>query len=203
MVFPMLGCSSRQESRKTKIESEVWRVEKDSATTRPEIGVLLGSASDLDSVEPAFQILQDLQIPYEVAVISAHRTPHLLSEYASTAKGRGIKAIVAAAGLSAALPGAVASLVDLPVIGIPVDAGPLRGVDALISMAQMPPGVPVGAVGIGGAKNAALLAARILGTGDSAISEKLASYRKSQEEDTVRKGDLVSAKGLPQWQNTH
>ena len=75
--------------------------------------------------------------------------------------------------------------------------------DALISMAQMPPGVPVGAVGIGGAKNAALLAARILGTGDSAISEKLASYRKSQEEDTVRKGDLVSAKGLPQWQNTH
>ncbi len=203
MVFPMLGCSSRQESRKTKIESEVWRVEKDSATKRPEIGVLLGSASDLDSVEPAFQILQDLQIPYEVAVISAHRTPHLLSEYASTAKGRGIKAIVAAAGLSAALPGAVASLVDLPVIGIPVDAGPLRGVDALISMAQMPPGVPVGAVGIGGAKNAALLAARILGTGDSAISEKLASYRKSQEEDTVRKGDLVSAKGLPQWQNTH
>jgi phosphoribosylaminoimidazole carboxylase PurE protein len=199
----MLGCSSRQESRKTKIESEVWRVEKDSATKRPEIGVLLGSASDLDSVEPAFQILQDLQIPYEVAVISAHRTPHLLSEYASTAKGRGIKAIVAAAGLSAALPGAVASLVDLPVIGIPVDAGPLRGVDALISMAQMPPGVPVGAVGIGGAKNAALLAARILGTGDSAISEKLASYRKSQEEDTVRKGDLVSAKGLPQWQNTH
>ena len=88
MVFPMLGCSSRQESRKTKIESEVWRVEKDSATKRPEIGVLLGSASDLDSVEPAFQILQDLQIPYEVAVISAHRTPHLLSEYASTAKGR-------------------------------------------------------------------------------------------------------------------
>ena len=172
------------------------------ATGRPEVGVLLGSASDLDRVAPAFQVLQDFQIPYEVAVISAHRTPQLLSRYAFTAKERGIKVIVAAAGLSAALPGAVAALVDLPVIGIPVESGPLRGIDALISMAQMPPGVPVGTVGIDGAKNAALLAARILGIFNETVSENLAAYRKSQEKDTIGKGDLLSAKGLPQWQKT-
>lgn len=175
---------------------------KESATRMPVVGVLLGSASDLDAVESGFQVLRDLKIPYEVAVISAHRTPHLLSEYASTAKGRGIKVIVAAAGLSAALPGVVASLVDLPVIGIPVDVGPLRGIDALISMTQMPPGVPVGAVGIGGAKNAALLAARILGIEDTVISEKLVIYREAQAKETVKKGDLIDAKGLPQWRNT-
>jgi len=180
----------------------VQGLEDNTSKGRPEVSVLLGSASDLDRVSPAFQTLQDFGVPYEVAVISAHRTPDLLSEYASAAKERGIKVIIAAAGLSAALPGAVAALVDLPVIGLPVEAGPLRGVDALLAMAQMPPGVPVGTVGIDGAKNAALLAVRILGAYDPSISEKLERYRQSQAEDTLKKGDLVSAKGLPQWRRT-
>lgn len=165
-----------------------------------EVGVLLGSASDLDRVSPALETLQEFGIPYEVAVISAHRTPELVSRYASSARGRGIKVIIAAAGLSAALPGAVAALVDLPVIGLPVGAGALKGVDALLSMAQMPPGVPVATVGIDAAKNASLLAVRILGVCDQSLSEKLTRYRESQAEETLRKGDLVGAKGLPQWQ---
>ncbi len=165
-----------------------------------EVGVLLGSASDLDRVSPALETLQEFGIPYEVAVISAHRTPELVSRYASSARGRGIKVIIAAAGLSAALPGAVAALVDLPVIGLPVGAGALKGVDALLSMAQMPPGVPVATVGIDAAKNASLLAVRILGVYDQSLSEKLTRYRESQAEETLRKGDLVGAKGLPQWQ---
>jgi len=175
---------------------------EDNAKGRPEVSVLLGSASDLDRVSPACQTLQDFGVSYEVAVISAHRTPDLLSEYASAAKERGIRVIIAAAGLSAALPGAVAALVDLPVIGLPVETGPLKGVDALLAMAQMPPGVPVGTVGIDGAKNAALLAVRILGAYDTSLSEKLERYRRTQAEGTIRKGDLVSAKGLPQWQRT-
>ena len=162
-----------------------------------EVGVLLGSASDLDRVSPALETLQEFGIPYEVAVISAHRTPELVSRYASSARGRGIKVIIAAAGLSAALPGAVAALVDLPVIGLPVGAGALKGVDALLSMAQMPPGVPVATVGIDAAKNASLLAVRILGYTTNLYRKTDALPRVSSRRDPSE-GDLVG-QGLPQW----
>ncbi len=166
---------------------------------KPEIGVILGSASDLDRVGPVFSTLEDFQAGYEVAVISAHRTPGLLAEYASTAPGRGIKVIIAAAGLSAALPGALAALVDIPVVGLPLDVGTLKGIDALLSVTQMPPGVPVASVGIDNPKNAALLALRILGVSSPEVLSRLASYRESMAQDTVDKGRRVSEKGLPAW----
>lgn len=167
--------------------------------TEAKIGVILGSASDLDRVGSLFSTLQDFGVPYEVAVISAHRTPELLSKYASTAFGRGIKVIIAAAGLSAALPGAVAALVDIPVVGLPLDAGTLMGVDALLSIVQMPPGVPVATVGIGNSKNAALLALRILGVSSPEVLSRLADYRESMKKETMDKGLAVSEKGLPSW----
>ncbi len=165
----------------------------------PEVGILVGSSSDLEPVRQVFGTLDEFQVGYEVAIISAHRTPGLLCEYASSAAKRGIKVIIAAAGLSAALAGAIAALVDIPVIGLPVSAGALKGIDALLSTAQMPPGVPVAAVGIDGARNAGLLALRILGLGSREIASRLFAYRQSQARETEQKSDAVLAKGLPGW----
>jgi phosphoribosylaminoimidazole carboxylase PurE protein len=125
--------------------------------------IIAGSESDRDRVAPAFKILDAAGVGYEFIVSSAHREPEKTAELAKGAKKNGYKVIIAAAGLAAALPGAVAALTELPVIGLPLDVGPLRGVDALYAMAQLPPGCPVGVVGIGNAKNAAHLAIRILG----------------------------------------
>jgi 5-(carboxyamino)imidazole ribonucleotide mutase len=130
--------------------------------TKP-ILILAGSESDRERVAPAFAVLDDAGVGYEFIVSSAHRNPERTAELARTAKADGYRVVIAAAGLAAALPGAVAALTDLPVIGLPLDVGPLRGVDALYAIAQLPPGCPVGTVGIGNAKNAALLALRILG----------------------------------------
>ncbi len=167
----------------------------------PLIGVILGSASDLDKVEPAFSVLKDFGVEYEVAVISAHRTPDLLAEYASGARQRGLRAIIAAAGLSAALPGALAAAVDLPVVGLPLDSGTLGGMDALLSVAQMPPGVPVATVGIDNAANAALFALRILGAFDPEIARKLASHRAALKQNALSKGQALRDRGLPQWRS--
>jgi 5-(carboxyamino)imidazole ribonucleotide mutase len=124
--------------------------------------ILAGSESDRERIAPAFAVLEDAGVGYDFIVSSAHRDPERTAELARSAKEQGYRVVIAAAGLAAALPGAVAALTDLPVIGLPLDVGPLRGVDALYAIAQLPPGCPVGAVGIGNAKNAALLALRIL-----------------------------------------
>ncbi|MDH3457236.1 MAG: AIR carboxylase family protein [Gemmatimonadota bacterium] len=130
---------------------------------RKDILIIAGSESDRERVAPAFAVLDEAGVDYDFVVSSAHRNPDQTAQLAKDAANKGYRVIIAAAGLSAALPGAVAAHTDLPVIGLPLDVGPLRGVDALYAIAQLPPGCPVGTVGIGNAKNAALLALRVLG----------------------------------------
>jgi phosphoribosylaminoimidazole carboxylase PurE protein len=139
----------------------------------------MGSDSDWPVMQACAKALADLGIACEVRVISAHRTPDAAHEYATTAAGRGIEVLIAAAGLAAHLAGVLASLTTLPVIGVPMDAGPFRGLDALLSTVQMPPGVPVATVGVGsiGAKNAAVLAAQMLALHDADLSAKLTAYK--------------------------
>jgi len=157
------------------------------ATSKPVIGIILGSDSDLPTVEAATKVLKEFDLDYEVRVLSAHRTPDLVAEYARSAAERGLKVLLAAAGLSAALPGVLAAHTPLPVIGIPVAAGTLGGIDALLAISQMPPGVPVAAVTIGspGARNAALLAVRILALSDSGLAAKLHAFIQKQKEEVI------------------
>ena len=143
----------------------------------------MGSDSDWPTVEPAAQVLADFGIPIEVGVVSAHRTPEKMLAYAKEAHTRGLKAIIACAGGAAHLPGMVAAATPLPVIGIPRALKELDGLDSLLSIVQMPSGVPVATVSIGGAKNAGLLAARILGAGDPAIQDKMVDYQKRMAEE--------------------
>ena len=136
----------------------------------------MGSTSDLPVMEKACQLLNDMQIPFEVQALSAHRTPQAVEEFARNAKDRGIKVIIAAAGMAAALPGVIAAQTTLPVIGVPIK-GMLDGLDALLSIVQMPPGIPVATVGINGAMNAAILAVQMLALSDEAIAQRLADYK--------------------------
>ena len=147
----------------------------------------MGSDSDWPTVEPAAQVLADFGIPFEVGVVSAHRTPEKMLAYAKEAHTRGLKAIIACAGGAAHLPGMVAAATPLPVIGIPRALKDLDGLDSLLSIVQMPSGVPVATVSIGGAKNAGLLAARILGAGDPAIQDKMVDYQKRIAEEVEQK----------------
>jgi len=157
------------------------------------VGIILGSASDLELAKKAADVFESFEIKYEVGIASAHRTPEDVVKYAQSATARGIKVIIAIAGLSAALPGVIAAHTNLPVIGVPAGGGPLHGMDALLSVTQMPPGVPVAAVGIDGAKNAALMSVRILSLLDEKISIELekwvlnaaAEVRKSREKITL------------------
>jgi 5-(carboxyamino)imidazole ribonucleotide mutase len=140
---------------------------------KPLVGIVMGSTSDLDTMRAAATTLQDLGIPFELMVVSAHRTPDLMFRYASEAKGRGLRAIIAGAGGAAHLPGMIATKTQLPVIGVPVESRALKGLDSLLSIAQMPAGVPVATMAIGGAANAALYAARILALTDETLATKL------------------------------
>ena len=160
------------------------------------IGVVLGSDSDLKVVEKAFAIWDDLEIPYEVDIISAHRSPELAAEYGTTAIERGINVIVAAAGLAAHLPGVLAAYTVLPVIGLPIAAGPLQGTDALYSIVQMPPGIPVATVGIDNASNAAYLAAQILAVNNQDLSDKLSRYRQTLRGKITTKNAALRERGL-------
>jgi 5-(carboxyamino)imidazole ribonucleotide mutase len=148
----------------------------------PLVGVIMGSSSDWETLEPAAKTLSELGIPHETKVVSAHRTPDLLFEYASNAEARGIEVIIAGAGGAAHLPGMTASKTVLPVLGVPVESQALKGLDSLLSIAQMPGGIPVGtlAVGKSGAINSALLAAAILGIKYPAIRESLRKFRETQ-----------------------
>lgn len=148
----------------------------------PLVGVIMGSTSDWDTMKEACNILELFQIPFEKKVVSAHRTPDLMFDYASTARERGIKVIIAGAGGAAHLPGMVAAKTTLPVIGVPVKSRALNGLDSLLSIVQMPGGIPVATVAINQSKNAGLLAAQILGAFDSEIAEKVNDYRIKMKE---------------------
>lgn len=149
---------------------------------KPMVGLIMGSKSDWETMRLAAETLDALGVGYEAKVVSAHRTPQRLYEYASTAKGRGLKLIIAAAGGAAHLPGMAAAMTPLPVLGVPIRSRQLRGIDSLLSIVQMPKGVPVGTLAIGepGAANAALLAAAILALSDEALAERLDAYRAEQ-----------------------
>jgi 5-(carboxyamino)imidazole ribonucleotide mutase len=148
----------------------------------PTIGIIMGSESDMDVMKGAAEMLQQFDIPYEMTIVSAHRTPDRMSEYAKQAQGRGIKVIIAGAGGAAHLPGMVAANTILPVIGVPVkSSNSIDGWDSVLSILQMPTGVPVATVALNGAKNAGILAAQILGTHDAVVAAKLSDYKKLLE----------------------
>lgn len=153
-------------------------------TATPLIGLIMGSQSDWSTMKAAAQILVELDIPHECRIVSAHRTPDRLYSYAKTAEGRGLKAIIAGAGGAAHLPGMTASMTLLPVLGVPIESKTLKGLDSLLSIVQMPGGVPVAtfAIGESGAKNAALFAASLLATNDPALAGRLAGWRKRATE---------------------
>lgn len=161
------------------------------AMTQPLVGVIMGSRSDWETMRHAVELLDALSVPYEVQVVSAHRTPDLLFNYAATAEERGLRVIVAGAGGAAHLPGMVAAKTVLPVLGVPVQSRALSGMDSLLSIVQMPAGVPVGTLAIGdaGAANAALLAARIVGLGESAVREAVRAYARARTEAVLADRD--------------
>ena len=160
-------------------------------TTPPMIGLVMGSDSDWPVMQAAALILKEHGVPYEARVVSAHRTPDLLFEYAASARERGLRAIIAGAGGAAHLPGMLAAKTTIPVLGVPIPTRQLKGMDSLLSIVQMPGGIPVAAVAIGNAKNAGILAARILGTSDPELQQRLVDYAASLAETAHAKGDVV------------
>ncbi len=149
------------------------------AEQKPVVGIIMGSKSDMPAMEACTAQLEEMGVPYELVVYSAHRTPMQVHEWASTAAERGIRVIIAAAGKAAALPGVVAAVTPLPVIGVPMKTSDLGGLDSLLSMVQMPSGVPVATVAIGGAKNAAILAVQIMGASDTAWRDKVSELKRA------------------------
>ena len=160
----------------------------------PLVSIIMGSTSDLPVMEKACQLLDQLQVPFEVNALSAHRTPQAVEQFATTAAQRGIRVIIAAAGMAAALPGVIAAQTTLPVIGVPIK-GMLDGLDALLSIVQMPPGIPVATVGVNGAMNAALLAVEMLALSDDRLAERLAAYKSGLKEKIEKANrDLAEVK---------
>ncbi|HEY6435472.1 MAG TPA: 5-(carboxyamino)imidazole ribonucleotide mutase [Ignavibacteriaceae bacterium] len=157
-----------------------------------EVGIIMGSDSDLPIMEDAVKVLKEFGVGYEVKVLSAHRTPNQHAEYSKTALNRGLKVIIAAAGGAAHLPGVTAAQTILPVIGVPIKGKSLEGMDALLSIVQMPPGIPVATVAINGAKNAAILALSIIGVANSDIRDKLIEYKKTMEKDSLAKNNRIN-----------
>lgn len=158
------------------------------------IGIIMGSDSDLPVVEKAFAVLEEFGVPFEVHVLSAHRTPAEAADFAKNAKANGMAAIIAAAGMAAHLAGAMAANTTLPVIGIPVKSSTLDGLDALLATVQMPSGMPVATVAINGAANAALLGVQILAVEDEELAEKLVAYRKKASDKVLAKNAEIEAK---------
>jgi 5-(carboxyamino)imidazole ribonucleotide mutase len=149
--------------------------------SNPQVGIIMGSDSDLPVMQEAAKVLQELQVSYEMTIVSAHRTPQRLYDYAREARERGLQVIIAGAGGAAHLPGMVAAISPLPVIGVPVKTSTLNGEDSLLSIVQMPPGVPVATVAINGARNAGILATQILGTGEPALLDRVAAFKQALE----------------------
>lgn len=151
----------------------------------------MGSTSDLPTMGKAADFLNQMEVPFEINALSAHRTPEKVEEFAKGAKDRGIKVIIAAAGMAAHLPGVIASMTSLPVIGVPISAQ-LDGMDALLAIVQMPPGIPVATVGIDGAQNAAILALQMIATGDGQMQQKLEAYKESLKEKIVKANEELA-----------
>ena len=164
-------------------------------TGRPRVGIVMGSDSDLEVLRETIKVLDDLRIPHEVVVASAHRTPEQTRRYATRAERRGIRVLIAGAGGAAALPGFLASLTSLPIIGVPINSSPLNGLDALLSIAQMPKVVPVATVAVGkwGAANAGILAAQILALSDAKVRKRLAAFRKAMAAEVQQRSRRVAA----------
>jgi len=162
--------------------------------TKPLVGIIMGSDSDLKVMTNASEFLEKINVPYEMEIVSAHRTPELMFDYAKTAKKRGLKVIIAGAGGSAHLPGMIASLTTLPVIGVPIESHNLKGMDSLLSIVQMPSGIPVACVAINGSLNAAILASQILALGSKSISSDVEEYRKNLYHSVIRKRERLKRK---------
>lgn len=160
----------------------------------PRVGVIMGSDSDWSVMEDAAMALAEFDVPFEVGVVSAHRTPQRMFDYARDAAGRGVEVIIAGAGGAAHLPGMVASATPLPVIGVPVPLARLDGLDSLLSIVQMPAGVPVATVSIGGARNAGLLAVRILGSADVALRTRMVAFQEQLAESVLAKDAMLQGK---------
>ena len=161
----------------------------------PFVSIIMGSTSDLPVMEKAAQLLNDFHIPFEINALSAHRTPEAVEEFAKNAANRGIKVIIAAAGMAAALPGVIAANTTLPVIGVPIKGSVLDGVDALYSIIQMPPGIPVATVAINGAMNAAILAVQMLALNDTTLAQAFAEYKEGlKKKITKANADLKEVK---------
>ena len=158
----------------------------------PIVSIIMGSTSDLPVMEKSAEILNSLKIPFEINALSAHRTPEEVEKFAKNASARGIKVIIAAAGMAAHLPGVIASMTSVPVIGVPVKAS-LEGLDALLAIVQMPPGIPVATVGINGALNAGILAAQIIATGDEALMKEVVKYKESLKQKIVQANEELKA----------
>ncbi len=167
--------------------------------SNPQVAIIMGSDSDLPIMQEAANVLEEFGIAYELTVVSAHRTPDRMSEYARQAQEKGIKVIIAGAGGSAHLPGMTASLTPLPVIGVPIKTKNLDGLDSVLSIVQMPPGIPVATVAINGAKNAGILAASILGTHDVAILEKVSTYKGKLKNEVTQKAEKLESIGYKKY----
>ena len=169
------------------------------ATTTPLVGIIMGSDSDLNIMQAAADILKQFEIPFELTVVSAHRTPLRMVDYATTAKERGLKVIIAGAGGAAHLPGMVASITVLPVIGVPIkSSNSIDGWDSVLSILQMPNGVPVATVALNAAKNAGILAAQIIGASDETVSVKIAGYKENLNKEVLEKVKKIKKDG---WEN--
>lgn len=163
------------------------------------VSVIMGSDSDLNIMKEALDVLNDFGVDNEVLILSAHRTFEATREYAQTAVGKGIKVIIAGAGGSAHLPGVIAAMFPLPVIGVPIKTKSLDGLDSLLSIVQMPPGIPVATVGINGAKNAGLLAIQILATSDQKLAKKLNCFRVKQKDSVLNKNEKIKILGVEKY----
>lgn len=161
----------------------------------PLVGIIMGSASDLETMIAAEETLKEFGVPYELEIVSAHRTPKRMTEYAESARPRGLRVVIAGAGGAAHLPGMVASMTTLPVIGVPVESKALSGVDSLYSIVQMPAGIPVATVAIGNARNAALLAVQILAIADEGLAQKMEAFRTRQTDAVVKKSQEINRQG--------
>ncbi|MBR1850392.1 MAG: 5-(carboxyamino)imidazole ribonucleotide mutase [Bacteroidales bacterium] len=159
----------------------------------PIVSIIMGSTSDLPVMEKACQLLDELQVPFEVNALSAHRTPAEVSQFAREAQGRGIRVVIAGAGMAAALPGVIAAETPLPVIGVPIKGSTLEGLDATLAILQMPPGIPVATVAINGAQNAAILAVQMLALSDADLMQRLCNYKANLKQKIVKANAELAA----------
>jgi 5-(carboxyamino)imidazole ribonucleotide mutase len=166
---------------------------------KPQVGIIMGSDSDLPVMKDAAELLERFGVPHEVTIVSAHRTPDRLAEYAKAAEERGLRIVIAGAGGAAHLPGMIAAHTVIPVIGVPIKTKAMRGIDSLLSIAQMPPGVPVATVAINGGKNAALLAVEMLGMSDENLRAVMRDYKQHMQEDVLSKAQKLEEIGYEKY----